>query len=478
MKIDEAHELGGAPTQAVSSRSKATLFAVSETDRRPRAAAPSPPLAPRREGLRDGAAKVVASQVVLGLSGLASLPVLTRQLGPAVYGEFSLFVALVGFVTYQDVARQLLIREETSHATSADERAAVARLSASAVTAFAFAIGLVLLPLSAAIALGVAAGMHGLGSHDFARLSAHGRVGFANAARNVAWAAAFAASAALSLSALPAWIIAWPFAGANLALWLVYRRAAGPPESPAAVRALATLRSSTQRTRLQSAALDLLGYGLAASAISVLDRVMLDEFIGGEAFGLYCGAADVALRLHVFSSALSAALYPLLAREVEAHGYESAARRFVAIASTAAPLYFTALAGGIVLAPTLLPWLLGSSFTPSTPIFIALLVALFVHSFGFLATPWQRAQGDFCTQRRAYVLAACAMVAVGLVAIPLWGAWGAVATFAAARTAELQLLALETRRIPRAILPRRKVLAAATMFCLLVALGAWRIAGS
>lgn len=478
MKIDEAQELGGARAQAVSSRSKATLFAVDAGERPGSTAASSEPRPARPEGLRDGAAKVVASQAVLGLSGLASLPVLTRQLGPAAYGEFSLFVALVGFVTYQDVARQLLIREETSNATNEDERAAVARLSALSVTALAFAVGLALLPPASAIALGVASGLHGLGSRDFARLSAHGRVGFANAARNVAWAAAFAASAALSVSALPAWTVVLPFAGANFALWLAYRRAAGPRESTTGLRALATLRASSQRERLQKAALDLLGYGLAASAISVLDRVMLDEFIGGEAFGLYCGAADVALRLHVISSALSAALYPLLAREVEKHGYERAATRFVAITSAATPLYFIALAGGIALAPTLLPWLLGSSFAPSTPIFIALLVALFVHSFGFFATPWQRAQGDFCTQRRAYVLAVCLMVAVGLVAIPLWGAWGAVATFAAARSAELQLLALESLRIPRAILPRWKLAAAASMFGALVALGAWRIAAS
>ena len=416
----------------------------------------APPRAAPAQGLGATAATMAASQVVLAAVGLVSLPILTRQLGPQAYGQFSLFVTLLGVVTYQDVARQLLIREETVRDSSERELDGLARLSLAFITLLALGVGWIALSPAAALVLALGSALHGLASRDFSALSAAGRAGFANAARNLAWAGAFAA--------------------ANAALIVTYRRAAPKRPRESSSGWWSALRSSPRRERYRAAALDLLGFGLASSAIACLDRVMLDEWVGGEALGVYSGAADVALRLHVVSSALSAALFPLLARELVERGYEAAAQRFVGIVSRAAPLYFAALALGMFLAPQLLPWLLGESFRASSPLLVALLALLYVHAFGFFITPWQRARGDFCTQRRAYVLAVCLMVLVGAFAIPRWGAWGAVAAFAAARTAELQLIAIEALRLPRSLLPRWKLATAGALFVALAALGAWRVA--
>ena len=429
----------------------------------------------RAQGLGATAATMAASQVVLAAVGLVSLPILTRQLGPQAYGQFSLFVTLLGVVTYQDVARQLLIREETVRDSSERELDGLARLSLVFITLLALGVGWIALSPAAALVLALGSALHGLASRDFSALSAAGRAGFANAARNLAWAGAFAASAALCFVQTQAWALGCAFAAANAALIVTYRRAA--PQRPRASSSgwWNALRTSPRRARFRAAALDLLGFGLASSAIACLDRVMLDEWVGGEALGVYSGAADVALRLHVVSSALSAALFPLLARELVERGYDAAAQRFVSIVSRAAPLYFVALAGGMFVAPQALPWLLGESFRASSPLLVALLALLYVHAFGFFITPWQRARGDFCTQRRAYVLAVCLMVLVGAFAIPRWGAWGAVAAFAAARTAELQLIAIEALRLPRALLPRWKLATAGALFLVLAALGAWRV---
>lgn len=436
----------------------------------------APPRAAPAQGLGATAATMAASQVVLAAVGLVSLPILTRQLGPQAYGQFSLFVTLLGVVTYQDVARQLLIREETVRDSSERELDGLARLSLAFITLLALGVGWIALSPAAALVLALGSALHGLASRDFSALSAAGRAGFANAARNLAWAGAFAASAALCFFHAEAWILGGAFAAANAALIVTYRRAAPKRPRESSSGWWSALRSSPRRERYRAAALDLLGFGLASSAIACLDRVMLDEWVGGEALGVYSGAADVALRLHVVSSALSAALFPLLARELVERGYEAAAQRFVGIVSRAAPLYFAALALGMFLAPQLLPWLLGESFRASSPLLVALLALLYVHAFGFFITPWQRARGDFCTQRRAYVLAVCLMVLVGAFAIPRWGAWGAVAAFAAARTAELQLIAIEALRLPRALLPRWKLATAGALFVALAALGAWRVA--
>ena len=67
-------------------------------------------------------------------------------------------------------------------------------------------------------------------------------------------------------------------------------------------------------------------------------------------------------------------------------------------------------------------------------------------------------------QRVAYGRAAALMLAVGVVTVPLYGALGAAIAYSCSRVAELQLLVHEVRRLPRALLPRRKLLAAAAMF--------------
>jgi len=430
----------------------------------------------RATGLGATAATMAASQVVLAAVGLVSLPILTRQLGPHAYGQFSLFVTLIGVVTYQDVARQLLIREETVRDSSEGERAGLARLSLVFITLLALGVGWIALSPADALVLALGSALHGLASRDFSALSAAGRAGFANAARNLAWAGAFAACAALCFVQTQTWVLGCAFAAANAALIFAYRRAAPARPRGAAAGWWTALRTSPRRERFRSAALDLFGFGLATSVITCLDRVMLDEWVGGEALGVYSGAADVALRLHVVSSALSAALFPLLTRELVERGYHAAAQRLVAIVSRVAPLYFAALAAGMFLAPHALPWLLGESFRASSPLLIALLALLYVHAFGYFLTPWQRARGDFCTQRRAYVLGVCLMALVGAFAIPRWGAWGAVAAFAAARSAELQLVVIEAARLPREVLPRWKLATAGGMFALLALLGAWRVA--
>ena len=70
---------------------------------------PADPARPERRSLRAalalGTGQVLASQAALAAAGLGALPILGRELGPGAYGEFSLYVTLLGVVTYQDVAR-------------------------------------------------------------------------------------------------------------------------------------------------------------------------------------------------------------------------------------------------------------------------------------------------------------------------------------------------------------------------------------
>ena len=400
-----------------------------------------------------GTTQVLASQVVLAAIGLATLPVLGRQLGSALYGDFSLFVMLLGVVTYQDVARQLLIHAQANKDAGEEQLDALARLSTTAIVALALGAGLFVLEPLTAVALAGAALLHGISSRDYATLAVDGNVGAASAIRNFAWACAFASVAGLAFVSKSPLAYAAPFVVANALIALSYRTLAGPRAKVASscgpwwarASGWAQLQHAEQWPKWRSKASDLLGFTLASSVIVVADRVLLDKTVGGDELGLYCGAADLVLRVHVVSSALAAALYPSLASLLHDRGYAFAAQHFVRVATWIVCAYFLGLAALLCLDRAALTTFLGPAFAAAQPVFVLLVVGSFVHALGFLLTPWQRAQGDFDSQRRAYTNAAVAMVAVGTVLVPLYGAIGAACAYLVARSIRLAERRAHTR---------------------------------
>lgn len=67
------------------------------------------------------------------------------------------------------------------------------------------------------------------------------------------------------------------------------------------------------------------------------------------------------------------------------------------------------------------------------------------------------------------------MVAVGVYAIPRYGALGAIATYLTARSADLLLIAAEVARIPREILPSWRIIALGSMLVVLIGLAATQL---
>jgi O-antigen/teichoic acid export membrane protein len=422
-----------------------------------------------------GTGQVLASQAALAAAGLGALPILGRELGPGAYGEFSLYVTLLGVVTYQDVARQLLIHEQSHGTSRREDLDALARFTTVLLVGLALLVGPFLLHPIAAAALALVTLLHGLGSRNYARIAVAGRAGTVTALRNFAWAGAFVGVAALSLVHAGPLTWALPFVAAALIVWLSYHwlasklpreNAPQPSTGPlwGRLTGWSTLRASPELERYRSAVIDLLGFTLASSAIVSIDRVLLKRTTTAEELGMYCGAYDIATRVHVVSSAIAAMLYPTLATQIAMHGRLHAARRFVQLASLVVCAYFIGLLGLLAFDDVLLGQLLGPAFVASRPLFVLMLVGVFVHTFGFLITPWQRAQGDFATTRRAYQRAAVVMLAVGVITIPLHGALGALIAYLCSRVAELQLIVVEAKRLPSELaIPRRLAIAAAML---------------
>ncbi|MBM3990194.1 MAG: hypothetical protein FJ298_04195 [Planctomycetes bacterium] len=431
-----------------------------------------------RRLLAVGTGQVLASQAALAAAGLGALPVLGRQFGPGIYGQFSLYVTLLGVITYQDVARQLLIHEQSRADARPRDLDALTRITTLLLLSLALCIGPFVLDFTAALSLGAVTLLHGLASRDYARLAVAGRAGTVTALRNFAWAAAFLTVAALCLRTPSSAAWSLPFVGAAAFVLVSYRVLARrlPVEQPFPTESGALwarwsgwleLRRSPALPRYRAAIADLLGFTLASSALVSIDRLLLERTTTAEELGTYCGAYDIATRVHVASSALAAMLYPTFAMHIARHGQAEASRRFVQIASLAIALAFVGLLALLALDDVILSLLLGPAFAASRPLFVLMLIGVFLHVFGFLITPWQRARGDFTTSRHAYQRAAVVMLAVGVVLVPLHGALGALIAYLSSRIAELQLVLVELKRLPSELGVARRLTIAAGMLAVL-----------
>lgn len=415
-------------------------------------------------------AQLLGSHAALALLGLASLPVLARNLGPAAYGYFSLFVTGLGLAANLDFSRPLLIRElaRAGHGAERARLASLAAASAWCLAPLAALGGVVFLGPLAGVGLGLAVFLHASASASYAELAAHGRVGLAGALRNGAWCAALLAVVGLSfvVESAHAWV--WPFVAANLALLVLYRRRApgGPPFAAPHVELLRAHRGP---------ALDLVGFGLAAAVLVAADKLLLERTASADEFGRYVAQYDLALKVNLLSTALGNVLYPALSRLHHERGEREAARHFVRAASWIAAGYFVFLATLLLLDRQVLGLALGDAFAGGFSPYPLLVLGAFVHLFGFLITPWQRARGDFRTHRRVYFGSAALMLLVGALAVPAYGVAGAAAAYLSARVGEVALVAHEARRTERGVLSRGRLAVLAAMALTLAALATWRV---
>lgn len=421
--------------------------------------------------------QLVGSHIGVAIAGLVSLPVLARNLGPAAYGHFSLFMTGLGVLSNLDLARPILVRElardggtEGSvalHPTgrlSRFEARTLAVTSACLLALLALAIGLVAVDSVTAAALAASVLLSGAASAAFAELSADGRVGLAGSIRNGCWAGALVATALASFATTTPHAYIWAFLAANLAILALYQRAIR-----SALSALFVWPSLRALRARRAMAIDVGAFAGASAVVASADKVMLASSASAAEFGHYAAQYDLATKVNVISTALGSMLLPALARLHGEHGELATMTRFVRVASWIALAFFLGIGLLIVFHAQFAALVLGEDFARNGEhlVYVLLLVGVFIHLFGFLLTAYQRACGDFRSQRVAYIASALLMLLVGALTVPTYGALGAVMTYLTGRTAELVLVAVEVRRIPRAALPRWRVVTLVAMTAVL-----------
>ena len=419
----------------------------------------------------------LGSQALLAAVGLASLPLLARNLGPGRYQYFSLAIAILGLTSGLDVVRPRFVRSFARGEVDRAELSTLWTLDLVLVGGLATLIAVLGLGVAAALPIGIGALLFAGASREYALLSARGRVGTVTAIRNIGWALATIGAVVVTARMPGGWAWLWCFPAANLAILLAYRALLAQLETPPGeLPGLGFDRDAC--SRLAGEVRDLLGHGLSVLVLGSADKLMLErEQLAGNASGAYMGQYDLAVKVHVISTALGATLYPELSRTLKDEGEDAAARHFLGFSAKVACAYFVGIALMILFNEPLVRIVLGAEFASSAPLLAWMLPGVFLAHFGFLFTPWQRARGDFASQRRAYGTGAAVMIVVGLIAIPRFGAAGAVATYLAARAAECLLLLGERKHLAPHHHPTARLLCAGAMAATLFALAWYRTGG-
>lgn len=428
----------------------------------------------RRQALNFG--QLLGSHVGVALAGLVALPVLARNLGATGYGQFSLFMTGLGALSNLDLARPILVRELARRGDAdgggsvgpkgglpgavSEEARILAVTSAVALALLALAVGPLLFDGLTVVALAAAVLCAGASSAGYAQLSAEGRVGLAGAIRNACWAAALVGTALGSLVTPTPHAYVWAFLAANAAILLLYQRATSSRPRDLFVRpSFGALRARG------SQAFDVAAFAGASAVVASSDKVLLASTADADELGHYAAQYDLATKINIVSTTLASVLLPAFSRIHREAGPLTAATRFVRVASWIALAYFLALTLVIAFQSEIARLVLGEALAGGGEhrVYVLMLVGVFLHLFGFLLTSYQRACGDFRSQRIAYISSAALMLLVGAVTIPKYGALGAVLTYLSGRTAELTLIAIEVRRLPRTALPRWRLVALGLM---------------
>ena len=389
-------------------------------------------------------ANLLGSQVILGVVGLATLPVIARALGVGAYGEFSLFIILIGAINNLEFVRPLFIKEYVGASEiKKAELHRVARVNIVFVVLVSVIFGWFFIDPVLIFSLCLIVLFQGLASPDYAWLALKGKVVSVNLVRNIIWSVTYLVITGGVLLYAEDFHYGFSFVIANMIVFLVYRY-------------MSTLTKSSEKNigfngvrKYLSNALNISAFNLSGAVIVSVDKgILKDHVITGE-FGQYSAQADLAIKMNMVSNAISNMLYPILTTRIAESGKDLAFVLFRKVFFWTLLAYFTVVILLIAYSDQIVVQIFGDNFLGEHNYYAVFLFGIFLHMFSFLIVPWQRALGNFILPRKVYSAAALIMLVLGLLLIPRYGSDGAILTYLSARLAEIFLLVHMLYTLPK-----------------------------
>ena len=335
-------------------------------------------------------ALVLGGQAMLAVTGFVLLPLIARESGPAIYGEFSMFLLLfVGFSNLE-VGRVLMTQAMPTVADGPRMTPELKRLNlwnTCIVTALTGVVFLIMLGPATALGGALTIALYCQIAPYFAAESLKGRVHAAMIARNVAQAGAFAftlAGYALIGDDFAFWI---PFVVCHALLLVQHRRWA----SADLWKVSGSISADTWR-RIVKDASQLFSFNVFGAILFSFDRMLLKAHVPQATFGQISAQADLGLRLNVLANALSNFVYPIFVHRHRDDKSGGADQRLlvglVALQALLAPVFVLL----ILVSEDIVAFFFGAQFLAGQNVLAVALAVVFIGMSGFIIVPWQPAQ--------------------------------------------------------------------------------------
>jgi O-antigen/teichoic acid export membrane protein len=397
--------------------------------------------------------KILSSQVVLGVTGLLTLPIIARNLGVKEYGVFSLFVIVTNSMINFDIVRPLLTREYTRRSENrAIALAWISMLNVIFMICLAVVLSFFLFSWQAGSFFILTVALYMISSPDYAILSLNGKIGTINLVRYICLSLSYCFIAVSSFYSTGQNVYIWQFALANLVVLLIYRRMTKKLATPISRRFLYAPQNKIVKFLYRKAGLLIL-FNIATFIVIIWDRALLERWVDSVQFGSYMGQLDIAIKFNMIGSALSSALYPLLIQKYKTEGIDKATGFFIKLCFLMIIAGICLILPCIIFSDKLIILMLGAEFLQSYNLMPIFFIGVYLQFFGFLTVPWLRVKGDFYTPMKAYWFSASLKVSLGTMSIVYWDIRGAAISFFIGRSAEIYMILRELLSISRSQKP-------------------------
>ena len=384
--------------------------------------------------------KVLSGQALLGVVGLLCLPLIARGLGSDNYGNFSLFVIIMGAVFIFDFTRVLAVNklstaDELSNEEISDYLSSMTIINSLFLFLFGFFLSYLLLGASYSLPLALIGLFQSLASPYYAAMSCKGKVGNANLIRNIIWAFAYLASAYLVTITTYSNIYPWVFLFSNICIYILYKKFESINIYFVGIAGVKSVLKIYWRDIS-----NLWLFNISAGVNTTTDKSLVKKFEPGVMFGQYSAQADMAQKLNMLSQAISAVLFPMLASKFSSDGVSATLKVFSKYFILASIGFFVIIFPCVLWSYEIIIFLFGEEFISEYNFYAAFLVGVYANLLGFLIVSLHRAMNNFVEPRTEYLKAATLLAVCGLLTVPKYGVLAAFIIYNIPRLFDIYML--------------------------------------
>ncbi|MGE0086619.1 MAG: lipopolysaccharide biosynthesis protein [Desulfococcaceae bacterium] len=372
---------------------------------------------------------------------LSSVPYITRRVSPSDYGHISLFILFFYLFAFVDGIRPVIINSvhhsfsgksdffRSCHIFSWLCGAVLSVLTFILLILFYHhrlsAVEILFISLCALFCVPM--------NNEAAFLEAGERVGFIMMVRSAGWVLFYASFIVYASVGAGFECYAMSVAGMNGFLLVIYR-AANSRESRSGKFRFAIIREMMTKIRQG------IMFNLYSTLMSSLDRLFISKLLPLQMLAHYSVQYEFGFNWNTLVQTAGRVLYPHLSRRMAAEPFAEILAFWVHMNKLIFFAVFSITLAGAAFSEEIIGLYAGAVYTEHHYIFRFVMIGVAISALGVMAVVFQRAQGDFASQEKAYGIGALTGILLVYPLVKTFGILGAALVYLAVRIADILLV--------------------------------------